>query len=174
MDHSNLFFTFLGLLIGWLSVYVAHTLGWLQIRILLWEHNLNLAKTTPKIGTSVRLEDRQSHTHPVSTLVVVAKIYNEGDLAVSELKGNWKLSCSENTLNRSGSISVDHLGNSRPHEIETQLGGVPTWRDVRGSENIAIDFNIEFRYTGLPEDGEQTYRAHYRYNYSQKDFVKQD
>lgn len=170
---NPVYYTVLGLLIGLLGVWVTQSIGWIQIEIAGREHGLNLAKTVPKIGTTVSLEDRKSSTHPVSTLVIITTIYNEADSAASQLKGNWQLTCSQSVLNRSLAISREYLGKSLPYQIETEFGGVGTWRSVRAEKNITIYVYIEFRYDSLPEEGEQAYKAHYRYDYSQNDFVRQ-
>lgn len=164
--------TLLGILIGLAGVYVAHHFGWIQVSIMRREQSLNLAKTTPKIGTSIRLKEQKHPTHPVSTLVIVTSIYNEGDLAASNLTGDWNLSCSESGFNRSIPISLDHLGNTRPYEMETPFGNVLTWRNVRTGKDITIKIDLTIRYTGLAEEGEKPYHAKYRYDPAHQDFVR--
>src|ERR1700728_3613880 len=156
--------TILGILIALAGVYVAHRVGWIQVSIMRREQSLNLAKSTPKLGTLIRMEERKHATHPVSTLVIITSIYNEGDLAASNLKGNWNLSCSESGFNRSIPISLDHLGTARPYNMETPFGNVHTWRDVRTGKNITIEIDLKIRYTGLAEQGERPYHAKYRYD----------
>jgi hypothetical protein len=163
--------TFLGILVAVAGIYATQRLGWIQVSILRGEQSLNLAKATPKIGTLVRLEDRKNPVHPVSTLVIVTSVYNEGDLAASNLKGNWNLSCSESVFNRSIPISFDHLG-ARAYDMETPFGNVQTWRDVRTGKNITIEVDLKIRYTGLPEEGEKSYEAKYRYDLTHQDFVR--
>jgi hypothetical protein len=167
--------TLLGGLITLLGVYVAYRIGWIQVTIMRREQALNLARTLPKIGTSVCFEDRKNPNHPVSTLVIITSIYNEGELAASQLTGNWNLSCSKIGFNRSIPISVDHLGQARPHKMETPFGDVGTWRAVRGGENITINVDLEIRYSRPTEQGEEeeyTYYAKYQYDPTQRDFVR--
>lgn len=164
----------MGCLISLFGIWAANQIGWIQISIARKEHGLNLAKTTPKIGTMVQMEERKHSAQPISLLVVVATIYNEGDLAVSDLKGDWNLTSSQQGFNRSGTIRLDHLGNTRPYKIETQFGDVGTWRDLSAGKDLAIHFDVEFRYTGIPEKDSQPYKAQYCYDHSQRDFVKRD
>jgi hypothetical protein len=162
----------LGVAATLLGILFAHRMGWIQINIMRQEHTLNLAKTTPKVSTLVRLEERKHSTHPVSTLVIITSIYNEGDLAASNLKGDWSLSCSESGFNRSIPISLDHLGNARPHEMETPFGSVATWLDVRAGKNITIEIDLKIRYIGLAEEGEKTYQAKYHYDPTHREFIR--
>ncbi|MGA8013331.1 MAG: hypothetical protein WB949_12960 [Candidatus Acidiferrales bacterium] len=133
----------LGVAATLLGILLAHRFGLIQISLMKREHALNISKAAQKIGTSVCFEQRQHPTHPVKNLYIVTDIYNQGDLAASKLEGNWKLSCSENSLNRTLSISVDHLGNSRPHKIELQFGGMGMLGIIQQGKDVHIEIDID-------------------------------
>lgn len=162
---------FIGIAVETVGLVLAQRMGQIQITIARREHVLNVTKAMPKVGTSVTLKDQMHGA--VGVLVVVTRIYNEGDLAASHLKGNWNLTCSESGFNRSQTISVDHLGNTRPHEFEMPFGGAALWQDVRNGKDVAIKVDLEFRYLGIPEEGEKTYKATYCYDRNQRQMVKQ-
>lgn len=155
-----------------LGILLTHRMGWIQIRLLRRENALNLAKTAPKIGTSVSLEERKNPNQPICTLVIITSIYNEGDLAISNLKGNWNLTCSKSGFNRTIPITLDHLGNPRPYKMETPFGDVGTWLDVRNGKDITINVDLEIRYGSAVKKGENTYQAKYQYDIGQRDFVR--
>jgi hypothetical protein len=157
-----------------MCAWVAHTYGWIQIRIAAQELELNTTKATPKIGTTVRIEKRQIPSQSnLCIIYIVTHIYNEGDLAASKIDGDWKLSCSKNVLNRTVRIRLDHLGKSNPHDMEHQFGGIQEWRDVWSGKDISIEVDINFRYFGLEEQGEQQYAARYHYDSQQQQFVRE-
>jgi hypothetical protein len=155
-----------------MGAWVAHTNGWIQIRIMALEHGLNVAKSIPKIGTTVRIEKREISSHSVWVLDIVTRIYNEGDLAASKINGDWKLTCSENVFNHTELIRLDHLGKSSPHDMKRQFGSVKEWRDMGSGKDLGIKIDINFRYFGLEEDGEKQYQASYHYDPQQQQMVR--
>jgi hypothetical protein len=162
----------LGVAATLVCAWVAQRIGWLQISFMKKEHALNIIKAAPKVGTSVWFKEREHPGQPGKLLFICTSIYNEGDLAASNLKGNWKLSCSDKRFDVAIPISRDHLGNSRPFDFERQLGGIHMPGTVQQSQNFAIEIDIEFSYFGLEEDGEKPYHAKYSYNKNQKQFVR--
>lgn len=158
-----------------LGILLAHRLGWIQVSIMRHEHALNRAKTTPKVGTSVCFEERPHKTQPVTTLALVTQIYNVGDAAASSLVGTWTLLCRKNEhLNRTLPIGADYLTNASPYKIDIPFGDVATWRDVvNGKFAVIVEVGIDFTYTGLEADGQQSYSAHYRFDNEHRIFVKQ-
>lgn len=157
-----------------MCAWVAHTVGWLQIRIAAQELDLNITKAVPKIGTTVRIEKRQIPSHPnIWVLDIVTHIDNEGDLAASKINGDWKLLCSKNVLNRTFPIRLDYLGKSSPHHMKHEFGGVQEFRDLGSGKDLSIEIDINFRYFGLEEQGEQQYTTKHRYDPQQQQFVKE-
>src|ERR1700678_651725 len=96
----------LGVVATLLGALIAHKVGILQITIARKAHELNVTKAVPKIGTSVQLEERNATNHPVTLLHIVTRIYNEGDLPASNLKGEWQLSCSQFPCEKTISINL--------------------------------------------------------------------
>src|SRR4029077_18730289 len=156
------------LVVGW----AAHEIGWIQVRIAAEAHDLNVSKAVPKIGTTTRVEKREITSHTVWLLHIVTRLYNEGELAASKIRGEWKLSSINGAFNHTIPIALDHLGKSGPHDIERKNGGVKTWRDMEGGKDLGIAVEINFRYQGLEEEGEHEYRATYRYDAAQRQLMR--
>ncbi|HXN99285.1 MAG TPA: hypothetical protein VN881_09450 [Candidatus Acidoferrales bacterium] len=95
--------------------------------------------------------------------VLVTSIYNEGDLAAKQLKGNCDISCSESIQNRSVLISRDFLGGS-PYELEVQEFWGPNITRAINAHEVSINCDIQFSYTGLDEHTPENYTAKYQYD----------
>ncbi|MGH9682184.1 MAG: hypothetical protein ACRD4S_01020 [Candidatus Acidiferrales bacterium] len=150
-------------IVGWIFTY-------LQLRTERKAHALDVAKATPQLGTEIRIDKRQENpsTYPAFYYIVVS-IYNAGQLAASDLKGNCRIYSTAGSIkNREIPIHREFLDNSTPYQLEsyrlddsagTTIDLFPT--QIR--QNISFNIYIEFEFSGFPNAGRQSYKANYGY-----------
>jgi hypothetical protein len=161
-----------------LGMYIAQRTGFLHLSIATKAHSLNVLKAAPKVGSSIRIEERQVNPPAFPPFYyLITQIYNEGDLAAQQLKGHWKLLCSNHTvLERNVPIMRDFLGTS-PYNLEPcQIEGTTVPNAMRGEVQFKVLFNvhIDFDYFGLSHDEPYHYHAEYEFNPEQRQMVRSD
>jgi hypothetical protein len=157
----------LGVAATLVAAFVAHRNGRIQISFMRREHELSIAKAMPKVGTTVRIDEKNPHgpAYPIF-YSLVATIYNEGDLAAKNLKGHCKLFSPTNDIGeRSVQINRDFLGMALQYEVAPcPIEGVKVRQGMMGAEEIRFNLDIEFEYFGIPDDQPQQYAAKYQYD----------
>jgi hypothetical protein len=149
------------------TAYVMHRIGRIQISFLQRSHELNIVKATPKIGTILRIDERNPNGPAFPTFYfLIATIYNEGDLAAKSLKGNCRLFSPTNQVaERSVQVHRDFLGTTLQYDLAAcPIEGARVQFGMRGAEEIRFNFDIEFQYFGIPDDKPQQYTAKYEYD----------
>ncbi len=154
------------------TAYVMHRIGRIQISFMHKGHDFNLQKGIPKIGSSVRLEERRPQGY-VRRYFLITTIYNEGEFPAANLNGHWNLSCSQSGHDRTIPISADYLGKIPPYELEAQeLKGQAITDAIKSGEQLTINVDVEFEYFGTPENQPKKYAAKYQYNPKQKQMIR--
>ena len=143
----------LGVAATLVSAFVAQHIGYIQISIMKQEHDLNVTKATPKIGTSVKIDKRQINPPAYPPFCfLVASIYNEGELPAKQVNGHCKLvSPTKAVKEYSIPISREFLGSS-PCELEicrleNGISGMTV--DIGGVEGQNIRFNVDIEFGSL-------------------------
>jgi hypothetical protein len=166
-----------GIAVTLLCAYVAQRLGWIQVTLAREAHTLNVQKALPKIGASIRLDysyDNGKAFPP--TYYLRTTIYNDGDLAASNLRGYWKLSCPGKYIQQVElQIARDFLGTATPFEMEPyKFTNRRVDAAFSGSEQISFDVDIDFTYVGLPPDEVGRYHARYTFDNQSKRMARAD
>ena len=164
---NDTFWFAMGVAATLLTAFVAHRIGRLQISFMQKAHDLKVLKAIPKIGASLRIVTE----HPNGTSFpyhysLVATIYNEGNLAAKDLKGNCKLfSPTKQVAESTIPINRDFLGMNHQYELAAcPVEGATVNNGMIGAAEIRFNMDIEFEYFGLPEDKPQQYAAKYEYD----------
>jgi hypothetical protein len=165
--------TLFGTVVG---VFVGYYIGRRQITIADEEHNLNLLKSSPKIDTTVRINERQVNPFPAYDPFhfIVTGIHNYGDLAARHLKGHWRVYSPDKSIQECDiPIVRDFLG-STPYEFEPfQLVGPNIDGAIkRGAGRATINVDVEFDYFGVSQDQPQHYSARWQFDSSSKQMVR--
>jgi hypothetical protein len=141
----------LGVAATLVSAYVARRMGWLEITIMREAHALNVSKATPRIGCDCRILKKQilgSGYNP--HLVIVVELYNEGDLAVHDVEGEWT-AVGPGNMRTSCHIQRDFLGKCDSFRSEYQITESPNWPKA-----VTFDIVVDFYYLtpGQPDERE--------------------
>ena len=154
--------------------YIAHRIGRIQIRFMREAHDLNLKLATCQIGSgcTISLKPYIANRPDVLRYEIVTSIYNAGDLAAKDLKGNWNLSCSESGCNCSRPVWIDFVSKAFRHDLEPYVfsSNELTQSISNGKFRINVDIHLEF--FGLDENERQQYRARYEYSHEHKQMIK--
>lgn len=168
-----------------ISVVVAvifGTLGWrigyTQGKIAQKALDLEFTKAIPKIGTTARIESRQENppAYPAFYYLVVT-IYNEGDLAARQLKGECRVySATKSVKDREIPIDREFLGRGQ-YELERYrlthgTSGMTVNLTGLEGENSRFNVDIEFKYSGISDGGPQQYKAQYTYDNKSRQLKK--
>jgi len=164
---------------GWTSLgvaatlacaYVAHRVGWIQVRIKREAHIPNPKKAMPKVNSRVLLVMFHPTDRPdVTRYAVYTKIYNDGDLVARKLEGEWKLMASHGIHEAHRVIRADTLPAFLPLPLEHEVTGhVPSlWSEPK----VVFEVNITLSYFGL-DDKPKQYHATYDYDFQHKCMVQ--
>jgi hypothetical protein len=166
----------LGVVATLVVAFVAQRVGVIQIRWMREAHTLNVLKAAPKIGTTIKIEERRENGPAHSPFYYLRiSIYNAGDLAAKQLNGHWKLSCTDTSINQCDvPIAIDFLG-SAAHELEPyRLEGVNLWRAMKGEPNHQLRFNVDIQltYFGLSQNQPDPYIATYRFDQNSRKLIR--
>jgi hypothetical protein len=169
--------TFLGILVSLFGIYIAQSVGLLQVSLMKKEYDLNLRKSAPELDSTVRINSRQVNPAPVYNPFhyIVTSIHNHGDLPAKHLKGHWRMYSPDKSIQDSTiPIRRDALGSAPLEFSEIQLIG-PSIDDAlkRGVGTVTINVDIEFDYFGLSENQPQHYSARWQYDRNSKQMIRQ-
>jgi len=156
------------------GVYIAQRSGHLLFAVAKEEHDLNLRKASPIIGSIVTLAERQilnANYRPFH--FIVTSIHNYGDLPAQRLSGSWRLYSPDNSIKECNvPIQRDALGPA-PYDTEEQLIGSNIDAVIKDRlHRIAICVDINFDYFGISQDQPQHYSASYEYDQNSRRMVK--
>jgi hypothetical protein len=155
----------IGFLVALFGIFIAQRTGLLHISIAKKAYDLNVTKATPKIGTSIDIQERHDNGPQYPPFLYLnTTIYNEGELPISQLNGDWKLTSAYGVPNRAIPIQREYLGTTpyrfQPYRI-TQSG-------TAAHNQFVFDVDIEFDYVVSSINQPQHYSAKYRYDYQSK------
>jgi hypothetical protein len=154
--------------IGWVALgvaatltaaYVAHRVGWLQIALMREAHALNMSKAAPQIGCDVQVEVKQVLPQGYNPhLFVSVEIYNEGELAIRDVRGEWTISDAPTSIPHIPLLK-DFLGKCQRYSSIRQIDESANWP----RQGVTFDLEVEFYYI-IPGNGDrERYTAKYRY-----------
>jgi hypothetical protein len=151
--------------------WIARRVGLVQISIMRQAHSLNVAKAVPQIGCEIIAKKQQDlPTEYNPHIYITVKIYNEGELPVQNLDGQWTLLASKLSENYISKIQRDFLGKCENLSYTHKIQASADW--IRAAINF--DVNIEFTYLVPGEDQQKRYRAQYRYDRESEQLLKID
>ena len=161
----------LGVAATLVGAYVAARNGWLQISIMREAHALNVSKAVPRIGCHVTPAEQNDigpgfNSHIYLTVV----IYNEGELPVQNINGQWKLLTPNPSEKRVRDIRRDFLGKREKYTDRYRIEESANWR----REGIRFDVEVEFLYAFPGERDPQRYTAQYRYDPEKRQMLKNE
>src|ERR1700679_1048266 len=89
-----------GVFLTLFGIYIGQRMGLWQLTMASNAHALNIARSRPKIGTEVRMEEFEAHDSmrfaPSRYLRIT--VYNAGELAATQLNGHCKLSSPNDSI----------------------------------------------------------------------------
>lgn len=140
--------------------WVAQRIGWIQISIARQAHALNLAKAVPQVGCDVRVIKKQVLPESFNPhLVLALDVYNEGELSVSDLTGEWT-GVLPGGKPKITPFHRDFLGQCAQFHAEYQIYESPDWPP--GKVKFAV--HVEFHYL-LPGNADPVhFQAKYEYD----------
>jgi hypothetical protein len=156
------------------GIYIAQRNGHLLFNVAKQEHDLNLRKASPIVGSIVTLAERQilnANYWPFHFMVT--SIHNYGDLPAQKLSGNWRLYSPDNSIKECNvPLQRDALGPA-PYETEEQLIGSNIDAVIKDRmHKVSIRVDIDFDYFGISQDQPQHYSASYEYDQHSHRMVK--
>ena len=161
----------IGSIITVLCALAAKSVGYLQIDFMRKAHELNVVKTTPRIGCDVSAESRQILNDAFRPhIFVTLKIYNEGELAVEKVTGQWKLLPHDVAAKRVFEIARDFLGHCDQYAQTHQINESVNWPD----HALTFDVEVDFFYTIPGEKAPGHYSAKYYYHAETGRMIKRD
>lgn len=157
----SLFGSGITIAVALLGIYVAQQTGLLQSWIMKKAHDLNVTKAFPRIGSNIRTEYRHDNgpAYP-RTIYLFTTIYNEGELPVSELNGQWKLTAKQFLSDNVIPIRRDFLG---PTQYELEPYKILESGNQANNQFI-FDVDIDFDYISPAHSEPQHYHAKYSYD----------
>jgi hypothetical protein len=161
-----------GVFIALLAIYIGQRRGFWQFTLATKAHGLNIARSRPKIGTEVRIEDEFQEYGAINippSHYLRITIYNAGELAATQLNGYCKLSSPNDTIQEfTIPIIREFLDSARPYDLEPCKV-----RWTKGYwKQTELNVNIEFDYFGLPSDEPEHYSASYHLDHQRNYFVR--
>jgi hypothetical protein len=152
------------------GVFIAQRSGFQLFAVAKKEHDLNVRKASPIIGSVVKLAERQilnANYRPFH--FIVTSICNYGDLPAQQLSGSWRLYSPDNCIKECNvPIQRDALGPT-PYDTEEQLIGPNIDAVIKDQlHKVAIHVDIEFDYFGISQDRRQHYSASYQYDHNSR------
>ena len=142
--------------------------GMLQLEVIRNSHELDIARAVPKIGTEVRIEESYPNGPQYSpTYTLTTSIYNAGEHSASQVEGEWKLTCPNNSVQQGTMPIRREFLSATPYQLEPfALIGTTILNAMRGDAGHGVTFNvdIEFNYRGLPKQQPQHYREKYAFD----------
>ncbi|HWY67213.1 MAG TPA: hypothetical protein VNX88_01035 [Terriglobales bacterium] len=167
----------IGVVIALASVIVAQQVGLIQTKALREANALNRRLASPKIASTVRVEQRYDNGRNFPPwFYLLTTISNEGQLAADDLRGEWKLvPTTREIAERTIPIHLDSLGSSQPYqvqEVRLESGlGPGVWTSRGGSNTIQFAVTIELTCRGLTDQPER-YTARNEYDNSSQQMVR--
>jgi hypothetical protein len=149
-----------GAVVTLFGIYIAQSVGFLQISFMRKAHELNLGRAVPKLACDIRIIKEQ--VNPIGYdpfFFLETTIHNEGDFPASHLNGYWKLISPDKTVHEHTiPIRREALGGT-PHKLErVPLTGNLVANAMRGGySQISFHVDIDLDYFGLPENQPQHY-----------------
>lgn len=140
---------------------LSYRLGVRQGRIAERSLKLTIGRATPRLGSRVELRSfHPDERRDITRYVLHTTIYNDGELAAGEVRGEWRLTASHGVGDVIRPIRCDTLSPRSPWVDEHNLG-----RGIGGQEigRATIDLRLDLTYTGLDEE-QDSYRAQYQYD----------
>jgi len=134
-------------------------------------HALNVSKAVPRIGcqvTPTEQNDLGPGYNPHIYLTV--EIYNEGELPVQNVNGNWLLRTGHLAEQQLRSISRDFLGKGEKYMDRYRIEESANWR----RDGIRFEVHVEFFYTVPGQQEPQQYIAQYDYDRESRQMLKVD
>jgi hypothetical protein len=159
----------LGIIATLLSAFIAERNGFLQISFMRKAHELNVARALPRIGCQVFIEAINTLGPGYNPHIFIrVKLYNEGELAVQNIAGQWNFYTPDPSTKRVFPIQRDFLGKCQDDLYSYMIQESANWR----REGIAFDVEVEFFYS-MPGEQEATkYSARYYYHRESGQMVK--
>jgi hypothetical protein len=156
------------------GIVFARQIGVLQIHWAREAFNLNMKLAQCNVGTRCRLSLQPfSPSRPdITRYEIVTSIYNAGDLAACNLKGQWKVSCSDARYDCSVPVWIDFVSKASPYELEPYIfASTEITQSIRSCQaRINVDF--EFNFVGLDDENPIPYAAKYEYSHEAKQMVR--
>jgi hypothetical protein len=158
------------------SIFIGQRLGLWNLTLAKTAHDLNVRRSLPKIGTEIWIEQRQVHPANFSPFSILrVSIYNAGEFAAKQLKGQCELICPGNSVQQF-TIPIDRefLDSTRPYELEPyRIEGIALERIMAGAPNqLMFNVNIEFDYFGLSPDEPEHYSASCHFDSNSRRLIK--
>jgi hypothetical protein len=149
----------IGAAIALLSVGVAQRFGLIQVTLMQKAHALNVSKATPRVGCDVRILQKQILGPGYNPhLVLVVELYNEGELPVHDVQGEWVV-LGPGTMKTAHPFQRDFLGKCDKFRSEYTMTESANW-----PKTVTFDIVVDFHYKtpGHPEEREH-FEATYHY-----------
>jgi hypothetical protein len=148
----------LGVAATLVAAYVAHRIGWLQITIMREAHALNVSKAMPQVGCDVRVIKKQILPQGYNPhLALVMEIYNEGELAVRDVTGDWTV-IGPGQLRTTRGFQKDFLGKNTNLHAEYEINESANW-----PQTVTFDIDVEFYYMAPGQSDREHFHATYRF-----------
>ncbi len=104
------------------------------------------------------------------TIYLILEIYNEGELAASNISGYWR-AFTPSSMHERHSVPIhrDFLGKCEKYTDTLRIddGGRPFKQ-----REYHVEVYVQFNYSTLPQDQSQHYNATYAYDWQSKRLVK--
>jgi hypothetical protein len=162
----------LGVAATLLTAYVAHRLGFIQIKLMREANALSTLKSIPKIETILHIDKRQVNPSSFAPFYcLVSTIHNHGELPAKQLKGYCKVFSPTNPSQQfTIPIDIELLGTPPRKLSEYRLDGI--FIDSQRPQAARFNVDVEFSYLGgFPKEQSQHYSAKYEYDPQNEQFV---
>jgi len=149
------------LLAAVVGLWLSYRLGVRQGRIAERNLKLTIGRATPRLGSRAELRSfHPDERRDITRYVIHTTIYNDGDLAASAVRGEWKLTASHGVGDVARPIRCDTLSSRNPWVDEHNLGRSIGWQEIGAA---TIDLDLDVTYLGLDEK-QESYHAKYQYD----------
>ncbi len=168
---SGIEYAALGVVATLLGAFVAQHIGIIQISLMHEAHTLNVLKAMPRIGTSIDIDERHDNGPGYPPFIYLkTTIYNEGELSVAKLKGDWKLTSTYGIANNVIPLWREILG-TVPYQLQPYKITESGMSDA--SKSLRFNIDIQFDYSGIADNEPYKYSAKYAYDPKSKQMIKE-
>jgi hypothetical protein len=161
----------LGVAATLICAWIAERNGFLHLDLARQAHSLNVAKAVPRVGCKIRVDERNELGPGYRPHIwITVALYNEGELPVQNVKGDWKLLIGQLPLKTILPIQRDFLGKCQEDLYVHRIQDSPNWR----REGILLDVEVEFFYSVPGQKEKDRYYTKQYYDPETKQMVKRD